>query len=192
MRYPEPRIHIREIAEQKPKFDTIQRLQRSYLAETTISVKIDLSKIYPNPYYPISEQLICSYLTALENINTHFIKVVNEALPNNDFKTLDNIKDWILTQIKKEQASKFDEDTGTIDTDRIATDTPATLRNKITSVREIIAELEEKLGKTIPIGDVLTQASAKGIEGGDVEEAIEKLKRAGDIYEVKRGFISRI
>ena len=59
-------------------------------------------------------------------------------------------------------------------------------------VKEIIEELENRVGKQIPIEDVLREALRRKISESDVEEAIEKLKRVGDIFEPRRGFIQRI
>jgi replicative DNA helicase Mcm len=86
----------------------------------------------------------------------------------------------------------FDEETGTIDIDRIATDVPATQRNKIGIIKEIINELENQIGRTIPLDDIIKAAEGKGMEESDVEEIIHKLKRAGDLFEPRRGFVSRI
>lgn len=86
----------------------------------------------------------------------------------------------------------LDEETGRIDIDRIATDTPATERNRIGILKEIINELENKLGKTIPLEDIIKEAEEKGLNEADVEEVIQRLKRAGDIFEPRRGFISKI
>ena len=70
----------------------------------------------------------------------------------------------------------FDKETGKIDIDRIATGISASARNSILVVKEILHELEEKIGKTIPIDDVVTAAKEKGVEEEKVEEAIQKLK----------------
>jgi len=86
----------------------------------------------------------------------------------------------------------FDKETGKIDIDRIATGVSASARNNIIVVKEIIHELEEKIGKTIPIDDVVTAAKEKGVEEEKVEEAIQKLKIKGDVYEPRSGFISKI
>ena len=59
-------------------------------------------------------------------------------------------------------------------------------------MREIISELESTFGKTIPLEDILSSASERGIEEAEVEEIIERLKRSGDIFEPKRNFISRL
>jgi replicative DNA helicase Mcm len=85
-----------------------------------------------------------------------------------------------------------DPETGKIDIDRIVTGIPASQRNKIVIIKEIIAELENKIGKTIPIEDIIKEAADKDMEEDKVEEVIEKLKRSGDIFEPRRGFIQRI
>jgi len=86
----------------------------------------------------------------------------------------------------------FDKETGKIDIDRIATGVSASARSNIITVKEIINELEEKIGKTIPIDDVVGAAREKGIEEEKVEEVLEKLKRTGDVFEPRHGFVSKI
>ena len=86
----------------------------------------------------------------------------------------------------------IDPETGKIDIDRITTGISATERSKILIIKEIIIELESKVGKTIPIEEVLRLAAEKGIDEDKAEESIEKLKRSGDIFEPKRGFLSKI
>ncbi|NOZ80207.1 MAG: minichromosome maintenance protein MCM [DPANN group archaeon] len=86
----------------------------------------------------------------------------------------------------------LDPETGKIDIDRISTGVPASERTKIFQVREIITELENTLGKTIPIDDITREAQEQNIPAEVVEEAIEKLKRSGDIFEPRAGFISKI
>lgn len=86
----------------------------------------------------------------------------------------------------------LDVETGKIDIDRISTGMSATERSKIVVVREVITELENRLGKTIPIDDIVRFASEKGLKEADIEDTVEKLKRSGDLFEPKKGFISRI
>jgi len=86
----------------------------------------------------------------------------------------------------------IDPETGKIDIDRIATGISSSQRSHIITVKEIITELENKIGKTIPIDDVVSEAKAKGIEEDKVEEVLEKLKRSGDIFEPRRGFVQKI
>jgi len=86
----------------------------------------------------------------------------------------------------------FDRETGRIDIDRISTGIPASTRGKIISVREIISSLEKKVGKKVLIQDIIKEASEKGMTLSEVEEAIDKLKRSGDIFEPKPGIIEHI
>ncbi|MFC1723453.1 minichromosome maintenance protein MCM [Nanoarchaeota archaeon] len=86
----------------------------------------------------------------------------------------------------------IDPDTGKIDMDVIQTGVSSSARNNIIIIKEAINELENKLGKTIPIDDLVKEAEERGIDADKAEEVIEKLKRAGDIFEPKRGFVQKI
>ncbi len=86
----------------------------------------------------------------------------------------------------------LDRRTGQIDIDRITTGIPASERGKIYTLREIIRELEGKIGKTIPIEEVLNAALGKGMNESDFEQLVEKLKREGDLWEPRPGFLSRM
>lgn len=86
----------------------------------------------------------------------------------------------------------FDEETGLFDVDRIATDTPSSQRNKIVVIKEIVNDLENKVGKTIPLEDLENIAKEKGLSEDEINEVVEKLQRSGDIFEPKRGFIQKI
>ncbi|MBL7055534.1 minichromosome maintenance protein MCM [Candidatus Woesearchaeota archaeon] len=86
----------------------------------------------------------------------------------------------------------LDKDTGMIDIDRIATGISASQRSHIVTIKEIISELENKIGKTIPMDDIVEEAKMKGISEDKVEETLEKMKRVGEIFEPRRGFIQKI
>ncbi len=86
----------------------------------------------------------------------------------------------------------FDEETGTIDIDKIATGITASQRGKISVIKEIITELENKLGKMIPIEEISKLAKEKGMDEDEVETVIERLRRGGDIYEPRRGYVSKL
>ena len=86
----------------------------------------------------------------------------------------------------------FDKETGRIDIDRISSGIGASQRSKIFAIREIIQDLEPAHGKMVPLDDVIKAATDKGITENEALEIIERLKRQGDIYEPRRGFISRI
>ncbi len=103
-----------------------------------------------------------------------------------DAKKAVELLDYCLRQVA------MDEETGQIDIDRIATSMPASQRNKIITVKEAIADLENKVGKVIPIEDIVKEAQSKGLNESEIEDIIQKLKKSGDIFEPRHGFISRI
>ena len=111
---------------------------------------------------------------------------LSNKVTKRDAKRAINLLDYCLRQIA------LDEETGTIDIDRIATTVSSSQRNKIGLIKEVISDLENKLGKTIPIPDIVKEAVEKGLDEAEVDEAIEKLKRNGDVFEPRRGFISKI
>ena len=111
---------------------------------------------------------------------------LDERVTRKDAKKAIELLDYCLMQVG------FDRETGKMDIDRIATGIPATQRSHILILKDIIGELEAKLGKTIPIDDVIAEAKNRGLDEDKVEEALERLKRSGDVYEPRRGFVSRI
>ena len=111
---------------------------------------------------------------------------LDERVTRKDAKKAIELLDYCLMQVG------FDKETGKIDIDRIATGIGASQRSHILVLKDIIAELESKHGKTIPIEEIMMEAKNRGIEEAKVDEAVERLKRSGDVYEPKRNFIGRL
>ena len=111
---------------------------------------------------------------------------LDERVTRKDAKKAIELLDYCLMQVG------FDKETGKIDIDRIATGIGASQRSHILVLKDIIAELESKHGKTIPIEEIMMEAKNRGIEEAKVDEALERLKRSGDVYEPKRNFIGRL
>lgn len=111
---------------------------------------------------------------------------LSDKVTKKDARKAVELLDFCMRQVA------FDEKTGTFDVDRIATDMPASTRNKLVLMKEIIHELEAKVGKTIQTEDIIKAAVEKDITEAEAEEILQKLKRSGDIFEPRRGFISRI
>jgi len=104
-----------------------------------------------------------------------------------DAKRAINLLHYSLSQIG------VDPETGKIDMDRITTGVTTSQRSKIIHVKEIIHKLEELNNtKEIKIEDVVKMAAEEDIAESTVEEALEKLKRMGDIFEPKRNVIQRV
>jgi replicative DNA helicase Mcm len=85
-----------------------------------------------------------------------------------------------------------DPETGEQDIDKFTTGITTHQRGNIVKIKELISKLENDIGKNIPIEDLIEAASTEKISEEEVERAIEKLKRSGDIFEPRRGFVSRI
>ncbi len=113
------------------------------------------------------------------------LRLSNKAM-GADAKRAIELVEYCLMQVG------FDRETGKIDIDRITTGISASQRSHISVVKEIINDLENKVGKTIPIDDIIEESKNKGIEEEKAEEVLEKLKRVGEVFEPRRGFISRI
>ncbi|MCK4650089.1 minichromosome maintenance protein MCM [Candidatus Pacearchaeota archaeon] len=84
----------------------------------------------------------------------------------------------------------YDKDTKTFDVDRI-TGNSASARNKIVVVVDTIEELEKKMGKLIPLEEV-SKALEGRMKGSEVDEAIGKLLKSGDLFRPRRGFVQRM
>lgn len=79
-----------------------------------------------------------------------------------------------------------------IDIDLLTTGLTASFRNKVIQLKEVLLELENTVGKSIPITQLAKGAEEKGLTKEEFEVAVQKLKRQGDLFEPKKGFISRI
>ena len=93
---------------------------------------------------------------------------------------------FTLTQIG------VDPETGKIDIDRITTGITATQRGTVSIIKELISELEAKIGKMIPVDDIIAAAKEKNISEDKVDEVLASLNKWGDIFFPKPGFMQRI
>ncbi len=84
----------------------------------------------------------------------------------------------------------YDDETKSFDIDKISGN-PASKRNKIHIVKEILEDLENRLGKLIP-QEELEKAGEGKISKEELEEAVDKLVRAGDLFRPRRGYIQRM
>jgi len=84
----------------------------------------------------------------------------------------------------------YDAETQTFDIDKIAGN-PASSRNKIHIVKEAIEQLENKLGKLIPVEEVEKQVKDK-MKPDEFEETLGKLIKAGDLFRPRRGYVQKM
>lgn len=84
----------------------------------------------------------------------------------------------------------YDYESKTFDIDRGTGGMPASERNKVFLVRDTIAQLEDKLGKMIPIEEIENELEGK-MSKTEIEEAITKLDISGVIFKPRRGYVGR-
>jgi len=84
----------------------------------------------------------------------------------------------------------YDEETKSFDIDKISGN-PASKRNKIHVVKGVLEELEGRLGKLIPMEEVEKAIEGK-MSGEEFQEVMDKLKKAGDVFSPRRGYVQRM
>jgi replicative DNA helicase Mcm len=82
----------------------------------------------------------------------------------------------------------YDYESKTFDIDRISGKFTSSQRGKIFTVREVIFQLKERLGEMIPMEEIEKELEGK-MSKIEIEEAIDKLKSEGTLFEPRRGFV---
>lgn len=113
-------------------------------------------------------------------------KRLSDTVDIKDAEKSIKLMDYCLRQIATDQ------DTGQLDLSMIEIGEKSTKRNHLFIAKKIINDLHDKIGNTIPIEDIIEQASTQGISEEEIESILERLRRSGDIHEPKRGFIAKI
>ncbi len=90
------------------------------------------------------------------------------------------------------QSVGFDVETERIDIDVVMTGKPMSQREKLVKLMEILKELEaSSKDGLVKISELIEEATSQGLEKDFVERALEHLRREGEIYEPKPGYIKR-
>jgi replicative DNA helicase Mcm len=76
-----------------------------------------------------------------------------------------------------------DPETGEFDADVVETGTSKSQRDRIQSIRGIIADIEDEYDEGAPVDVVIERAEEVGIDESKAEHEIEKLKQKGEVYE---------
>ncbi len=82
----------------------------------------------------------------------------------------------------------YDYETQTFDIDRIASGVSASQRGRVMNVKEALSKLEGRLGKLIPLEELKKELQGKMSEK-DIDDSLERLARAGDIFYPRKGFV---
>ena len=109
---------------------------------------------------------------------------LSKKVTREDAKRAIDIMKYYLMQVGYDYESK------TFDIDRISGKFSSSQRGKILSVRDIIIDLENKIGKMIPIEEIEKELEGK-MKKEEIDEAMNKLSSSGDIFSPRKGYVSR-
>ena len=84
----------------------------------------------------------------------------------------------------------YDYESKTFDIDKGTGGIPSSQRNKILMVRDVIINLEGRLGKMIPVDEIEKELGGR-LTKDEIEEAINKLSSSGEIFKPRRGFVGK-
>ncbi len=110
---------------------------------------------------------------------------LSEQVTKDDAKRAITLIKYYLMQVG------YDYETKTFDIDRIATGVSTSQRGKIMLVKDTVSKLESRLGKLIPVEEVMKELEGK-VDVKEIEDALDKLTISGDIFHPRKGFIQRM
>lgn len=84
----------------------------------------------------------------------------------------------------------YDPETKSFDIDRFTSKVSSSKRSKLMLLKETIKKLEDKFGKQVPIEEL--RRDLKDFSDLEFEDAVEKLKKSGDVFQPKQGFLQDV
>lgn len=111
---------------------------------------------------------------------------LSNAVEAEDARRAIDLLNFCLRQIA------IDVETGLVDIDRLSTGVTSTQRQVIHLVKEIIEEKQNQIGKLVPLEEIMDEARTRNIKEDKVEQAIQKLKTGGELFEPRPGFIQKL
>ena len=158
--------------------EAVDEIKKFYVDLRNMPVSAD----QPNRPLPISAR----QLEALIRLAEASAKIrLSNKVTKKDSQIAINLMKYYLMQVG------YDYETKTFDIDRIATGVSTTQRGKILLVRETLARLESRLGKLIPAEEIKKELEGR-VNEKEIDEALDKLKMSGDIFNPRRGFVQRM
>ena len=125
-------------------------------------------------------------LQALIRLSEASAKVkLREIVTKEDAQIAIGIIKYYLTQVGYDYESK------TFDIDKITLGRTASQRNKVFIVRDLITELEDKMGKLIPIEEIEKEIKDK-LTKTELEDAITELVKNSIIFKPRRGYVQKM
>jgi replicative DNA helicase Mcm len=125
-------------------------------------------------------------LEALIRMSEASAKVrLSNVATKDDAKQAIDIMKYYLMQVGYDYESK------TFDIDRVSSRISSSQRNKVFVVRDMLGELEDKIGKMIPVEELETALEGK-MTHDEISDAITELEKNSIIFKPKRGFVQKI
>jgi replicative DNA helicase Mcm len=93
----------------------------------------------------------------------------------------------LITKSLEELA--LDKETGKIDIDLITSGQSHTQLNKMKKILSLVKEINLDTGQPVPLDQLLEKAAGENIKEDEVREHVATLKKKGDLYEPKHGFL---
>ncbi|PSQ42110.1 AAA family ATPase [Halobacteriales archaeon SW_7_68_16] len=80
-----------------------------------------------------------------------------------------------------------DPETGELDADIVETGTSKSQRDRIQTLKEVIEDVERDYDEGAPVDEIRERAEEIGVDPGNIEHEIEKMKQRGEVYEPSTG-----
>ncbi len=158
--------------------EAIDEIKNFYVSLRNQSIQTD-SDVRPIP-------ITARQLEAIIRLSEACAKVrLSRLVTVEDTKRAIDLLKFSLTQVG------YDEETKTFDIDKYQGGIPSSKRGKIIVLKEVIASLESRLGKLIPVEELETAIEGK-MSPAELDEAIDQLTRSGDIFRPKKGYIQKL
>jgi len=159
--------------------EAIEEIKDFYVRIRNQSTKIDTAGVKPIP-------ITARQLEGIIRLSEAHAKIrLSDSVKREDAR-----KAIELLKISMQQVG-YDEETKSFDIDKITTGITSSKRSKILIVKEIISNLESRVGKLIPLEELEKEIENK-ISKDELEEALNQLSKSGDIFRPKKGFIQKI
>jgi replicative DNA helicase Mcm len=110
---------------------------------------------------------------------------LSEIVSIEDARVAIEIMKYYLMQVGYDYESK------TFDIDKITLGRTASQRGKVFLVRDIISELEGKVGKLIPVEEIENELEGK-LKPDEINDAITELVKHSIIFEPKKGYVQKV
>jgi replicative DNA helicase Mcm len=110
---------------------------------------------------------------------------LSEIVSIEDSRVAIEIMKYYLMQVGYDYESK------TFDIDKITLGRTASQRGKVFLVRDIISELEGKVGKLIPVEEIENELEGK-LKPDEINDAITELVKHSIIFEPKKGYVQKV